>query len=253
MKGVISSITPDAHCIDLCHEVPPLNVAVGGIFLKGSRRYFPGGTVFVAVIDPSVGTDRKAIILKAYDQLYLGPDNGLLWPVIQRDVDDPDVVEWQAVSIENRDLMMDEISDTFHGRDIFAPCAAHILKGTPIEDFGPPVEELTPLEIEFPELARGEVHGKIIHIDHFGNAWTNIHRSYLDEIGWFENTDRIVTRVASCKIKGIRKSYLTDRLNKPLVLINSFGLVEIAWPGSSAKEKMHLWEGVWVDLSLAGS
>ncbi len=250
MKGVISRLAPDAHVIDLCHDVPPLNVTVASMFLIGSRKFFPDGSILIGVVDPGVGTSRNAIILKARDKYFIGPDNGLFWGIIQRDVDDRSDPDWQAVRIENHELMLDEISDTFHGRDIFAPAAAHIFNGTPFTDFGPELKELVPLDVEFPEMENNEVRGKIIHIDHFGNAWTNIHRSYLNEIGWFDKASKIVTRVASCKIRGIRKSYLTDTLNKPIALLNSFGLVEVAWPGQSAEEKMRLWKGVWVDLTL---
>ncbi len=250
MKGVIAGIMPYAHVIDLCHEVPPLNIIVAGVFLDGSWRYFPSGSIFVVVVDPGVGTDRNAVILKAHDRYFVSPDNGCIWPVVQKDIVDEGEIVWEAVKIENPDYMLPEISDTFHGRDIFAPAAAHLLAGVPMESFGSKIDSLIPLDVARPELVDDGIHGKIIHIDHFGNAWTNIHRSFLDRIGWLDRVTEIVTRVASCRISGMRRTYLTDDLNKPIALINSFGLVEIAWPGQSAKEKMRLWEGVWVDLTL---
>jgi S-adenosylmethionine hydrolase len=250
MKGVILKIVPGARIVDLCHEVPPHNMVVAGMFLDGSWKFFPEGSIFITVVDPGVGTGRNAIIMHAHNRYFIGPDNGCMWPVIQKDVGDHENGGWSIYKIENREFMLPEISDTFHGRDIFAPVAAHLLKGLPIEDFGPKLESLVPLDIEFPSIDHDEVHGKIIHIDHFGNAWTNIHRAYLNEIGWLDKTEKIITRVASCKIRGIRRTYAVDNQYKPIALINSFGLVEIAWPGQSAKEKMRLWEGVWADLTL---
>jgi len=252
MKGVIAGIAPDAHVIDLCHEVPPLNVVVAGVFLNGSWKYFPEGTIFVVVVDPGVGTDRNAIAMKAHNRYFVGPDNGCMWTVIQRDIDLPGNGGRVTYSIENKDYMLKEISSTFHGRDIFAPVAAYIYNGLNLEELGPEVKSLKPIDVQMPEIEKGKIHGKIIYIDHFGNAWTNIHRAFLDDIGWLAKTEKIVTRVASCKIKGIRSTYLAEPMNKPIALINSFGLVEVAWPGQSAKDKMRLWEGVWVDLTLEG-
>ncbi len=244
MKGVIAGIAPEVHVIDLCHQVPPQNIIVAGMFLKGSWEFFPEGSIFVVVVDPGVGTDRKAIVLKAHNRCFVGPDNGCLHPVIRDDE------KWEGVEIKNAGYMLPEVSTTFHGRDIFAPVAAHVANGVSLGEFGPAIHEVVPIDKPAPEIKGGEVHGRIIYIDHFGNAWTNITGRFLREIGWFDKAPKIVTRVASCKIIGLRQNYLTDHPNKPIALINSFDLVEVAWPGGSAKEKMRLWEGVWVDLEL---
>ena len=244
MKGVISGIAPGVRIIDLCHEVPPLNVTVAAMFLKGSWRYFPPGSIYVVVVDPGVGTERSAIIIGAQDRLFVGPDNGCLTPATEGSTG------WEAVRIENPAYLLPEISLTFHGRDIFAPVAAHLANRVPLSEFGPRIESLVPIDTPAPELKGNVVQGEIVYIDHFGNAWTNISKHFLQEIGWLEHSPRMVFNVASCKVKGLKKTYLCDQPNKPIALINSFDLVEIAWPGDSAEKKMRLWQGVWVDLML---
>lgn len=245
MKGVIARVSPETSVINLCHHVPPMNVLVAAMFLKGSCRYFPPGSIFVVVVDPGVGTSRNAIMAESGDQYFIGPDNGCLAPIIESRGAS------KVVRIENPAYIADEISQTFHGRDIFAPAAAHLAAGVPLDSFGSQLETLVTLDQPEPELVNKEVHGKIIYIDHFGNAWTNVSMDFLREIGWTDKPEKIVTTVASCKIKGLRESYLSDKPNKPIALINSFDLVEIAWPGGSAREKLRLWEGVWVDMNIA--
>ena len=244
MKGVVADIAPEAHVLDLCNNVPKHNILVTAAFLKGSWKFFPKGSIFVVVVDPQVGTDRKAVVLKAHDRLFIAPDNGCLTEIISENV------YWEAVEIQNPKYMLPEISATFHGRDIFAPVAAHLANGTPFHSIGPKLGTLTPLDIDRPELDNGRVKGKIVHIDHYGNAWTNITREFLEKIGWMENPTKIVLTVSSCKIKGLNRTYLDSEPGKPIALINSFTLLEIAWPGESAKDKMRLWEGVWVDVYL---
>jgi len=248
MKGVIARISPEATVIDLCHYVPPQNVVVGAIFLRGSIGFFPVGTIFVAVVDPGVGTDRNAVIVKTRGQYFVGPDNGLMWNTVLSDEGGED--EWEAVKIENRKYMLPEISDTFHGRDIFAPAAAHLMNGVPMKEFGPKLDKLVATDVPQPFIENDVIRGRVVYIDHFGNAWTNVSLGFLKRIGWLEKSGYIVTRVASCVIKGLQKSYIGAKANKPIALINSFKLVEIAWPGESAEKKLRLWEGVWVDMEL---
>jgi len=248
MKGVITGINPDVAIIDLCHDVPPQNITVGSIFLRGSDRFFPDGTIFIAVIDPTVGTDRKAVIVKARNKYFIGPDNGLIWITTQSDLGGED--EWEAVTIENPDLMLPVISDTFHGRDIFAPAAAHLSKGVEMSDFGGKLESLVTTDIPLCFVEDDIIRARIIHIDHYGNAWTNVHTWDLKEFGWDDKRDKIGIKLASTKINGIQSSYLAAKKNKPVAMINSFNLVEIAWPGDSAEKRLRLWEGIWVDMEL---
>lgn len=242
MKGVISGIAPNARILDLCNNVPKHNIIVTAAFLKGSWRFFPKGSIFVVVVDPEVGSGRKAALLKAHDRFFIGPDNGCLTEILTENT------SWEAVALHNPKYMLPEISTTFHGRDIFAPVAAHLANGVPFNSFGPKIDKLTPLNIQRPELKGDIVHGIITHIDHFGNAWTNVSREFLEKIGWMADPGRIVVTVSSCKIKGLSRTYHEGEPGKPMILLNSFTLLEIAWPGESAAKKMRLWEGVWVDI-----
>jgi S-adenosylmethionine hydrolase len=244
MKGVIAAIAPGVQVLDLCNNVPKHNIVVAAAFLKGSWKFFPKGGIFVIVVDPGVGTERKAILLKTRDRYFIAPDNGCLTEILGENI------PWEAVEIHNPRYMLRDISATFHGRDIFAPVAAHLAKGVSLLSFGPRVQELTQLSVPKPRFKDGIVHGVITHIDHFGNAWTNITQEFLEQLGWMEDPSRIVATVSSCKIKGLKRTYMDGETGKPLVLINSFTLMEIAWPGESAKERMRLWEGTWVDVQF---
>jgi hypothetical protein len=242
MKGAISGIAPNANIIDLCNNVPKHNILIASSFLKSSVRFFPKGSIFVVVVDPQVGTDRKPIVVKAYDRYFVGPDNGFATEIVEGNV------RWEAVQIHNPKYTLLDVSATFHGRDIFAPVAAHIANGVQLNSFGPKFETLTRLIIKKPEHKGDTLTGIITHIDHFGNAWTNITKESLGQLGWLEDSKGILTTVSTIRIRGIRRTYQDGESGKPMVLINSLNFLEIALPGDSASEKMRLMEGAQVDI-----
>jgi S-adenosyl-L-methionine hydrolase (adenosine-forming) len=242
MKGVISGIAPNVNIIDLCNKVPKHNILVASAFLKSSVRFFPKGSIFVVVVDPQVGTDRRPIVLKTYDRFFVGPDNGFVTGIIDGNS------RWEVVQIHNPKYMLLDVSATFHGRDIFAPIAAHIANGVQLSSFGPKIETLTRLIIQKPEQKGDTVHGVITHVDHFGNAWTNITKEILEQLGWLGDSKGILTTVSTIRIRGIRRTYQDGESGKPMVLINSLNFVEIALPCDSASEKMHLVEGIPVEI-----
>jgi len=246
IKTVIAALSPDTAVIDLCHDVPAHNVLVGSMFLKGSWKFSPPGSIHLAVVEKGAEGAARPLAIMAHDRYFVGPDNGILWPIVR------DAENWKGVVVENPDMMLEEVHATFHSRDIYAPIAAHLANGVPIEKMGNPINDIVKLDKPVPEMVDHRIHGRIIFIDHFGNAWTNITSKYLTEHGWLDRPGDIIVNVASCKVKGLRKSYVTESLNKPIAIINSFDLVEIAWPGESAEKKMRLWEGVWVDMILSG-
>lgn len=183
MKGVIATIHPTAHVIDVTHGVPPQDVRVGAVYLEAAFSWFPPGTVFVGVVDPGVGSDRAVVGVHLGERLFVGPDNGLVDLVARKH---PPV---QAVRIEAEAYRMARPSRTFHGRDIMAPAAAHLARGVPLSALGPPVESLCPLQVpdarpdrpstggtagtgDAPET--GAVRGVVLYCDHFGNAITNL-------------------------------------------------------------------------------
>ncbi|HEV7767030.1 MAG TPA: SAM-dependent chlorinase/fluorinase [Thermoanaerobaculia bacterium] len=163
MKGVIASRT-EVAVVDLTHEIAPFDVWEGAWFLRNVVAYWPAGTVFVCVVDPGVGTSRRIIAMEREGRMLLAPDNGLLTFVAS------DVV----CAIENASLFLPNGSNTFHGRDRFAPVAAAIANGLRLEELGPRIEKITVLEYEEPTYSSEEVRGTVMAIDRFGNVITDI-------------------------------------------------------------------------------
>jgi len=168
MKGVMLGIAPDAQLVDLTHAVQPQNIRQAAFLLLNSYRYFPAGTVFLVVVDPGVGSTRKPIAVQAGGYTFVAPDNGVLSYVLRG------AGEFEAVALENEAFRLSGTSNTFHGRDIFAPAAAHVATGVGLEQLGGQVEQPVMLP-EPPLLAEsGLIRGEELHIDHFGTAVTSI-------------------------------------------------------------------------------
>ena len=179
-KGVIKRIAPDADVIDITHGIPPQHVLRGALVLARTLPYMPVG-IHVAVVDPGVGSRRNALVLASGDgRLHVGPDNGLLVLAAERL---GGIV--RAVEIVNRSYMLEPVSHTFHGRDIFAPAAAHLALGTPLEELGPSVEpeQLVRLVVPKPEIARGRIRTTVLHVDRFGNVQLNMTAADLAAAG----------------------------------------------------------------------
>ncbi len=224
MKGVIADLAPEAQVIDLLHEIPPQDVLAGAFHLWASYRYFPPGSIFVAVVDPGVGTERKGLLLWTEDRFFLGPDNGLFSLILDG------AKEYLAYSLENQAYFLPQVSHTFHGRDIFAPCAAHLFRGVPPEEFGPRVHDL--VRLPAPPL-REEPHrlvGAVLHVDRFGNLITNIPAEKLKG----REIKAVVFRGEKIPF---RRTYAEASKGTPLALIDSDGLLEIAVREGSAYER----------------
>lgn len=178
MKSVIRKICPDAETIDLCHDVPAQNVLSGAFILSTTIPFLPEKAVVLAVVDPGVGTPRRAIAVETEHFVLIGPDNGLFTLVLERT---PAI---RAHALENPDYRLERVSSTFHGRDIFAPAAAHVAAGLDIAEFGPEVD-LKSL-VRFPEIGpiikESSVECRVVHIDHFGNCITNLSRDAMDRM-----------------------------------------------------------------------
>jgi S-adenosyl-L-methionine hydrolase (adenosine-forming) len=233
MKGVVLAIAPETRLIDLSHEIEPHNVAEGAFVLRSAYRYFPPSTIHVAVVDPGVGTSRRGLAIQTRHGTYIGPDNGLFTQVLT----DQGVVTGEnaalhdaaAVELTNPRYRMEEVSNTFHGRDIFAPSAAHYAAGTPLEELGPPVHRVALLPHALPTLRGHEVIGVIVHVDRFGNAISNLRRDDLPPSPTFE--------IAGVAVDGISSTYQDARIN---VLVGSSGLLEVAVQNGSAASTLGL-------------
>lgn len=218
MKGVIATTWPQARIVDISHRITPFFIVSAAFVLKTYAPHFPPGTVHTAVVDPGVGGDRKCIAASAGGRYYVGPDNGI-FSFIFKENDD-----YVVHAIENAKYMRAEVSDTFHGRDIFAPASAHLARGAKLADFGPRVDEPLFLHEAFPASAENAVEGKIIHIDSFGNLITNITREHL---GGFDG-GTLAIRSAGRTIIGLSGTYGEREPGELIFYFGSSGHLELA-------------------------
>lgn len=220
MKGVILGINPEVHIVDISHEIEPQNVAQAAYLLNTARPYFPDGTIHVVVVDPGVGSSRKALLTKTPCAYFIAPDNGVLEYIYK------DVVE--VVSLTNSKFQLTSISNTFHGRDIFAPAAAHLSLDVPLHEFGEPVTSFARIpQPRLEHLSDGGIAGQVIHIDRFGNLITNI----LDVD--IPHGD-IRVEIKNHMINGLSSSYIEGR--GLVAIIGSSGNLEISLPNGNAAE-----------------
>ncbi|MEM3403195.1 MAG: SAM-dependent chlorinase/fluorinase [Nitrososphaeria archaeon] len=219
MKGIILKVNPSCTIVDLTHNIPPQNVLQGAFLLKETFRFFPRQSIFVCVVDPEVGSTRKNLAIKTRNFIFLGPDNGILFPAVREDRVD------KVVSIENKAQLPEKISPTFHGRDVFAYVAAKISKGLPIEELGPMVREIKELAIPVPHVEGEKIVCKVLFIDSFGNIVTNLKR--VNFRGKLDESLEILIRGSRFTIPLVR-SYHEVKENQPLTLFNSFDCLEIA-------------------------
>jgi S-adenosyl-L-methionine hydrolase (adenosine-forming) len=261
MKGVISQIAPGALVIDLTHQIPPGQIQRAALILWQAYSYFPGGTIFVCVVDPGVGTRRRPLILntaagKSSSYTWIGPDNGLFSYILPE--------KWQAWEIENRDYLLPRRSSTFHGRDIFAPAAAHAWRGVFGDELGPEVGELVRLPSPHLELTQpGRLVGEVLYADQFGNLLTSLGRferqgeDRLQFIPWLPGADGYTFLLDGLSL------HLPDGQVLPLVgtfqaagqgcaaLVGSSGLLEIIANERSAAHLLQLEPGTRLVLQEA--
>jgi hypothetical protein len=239
MKGVILSICPEAVLVDVSHEIDPADIRSGAYVLATAYGCFPRGAIHVAVVDPGVGTSRKAVGIKVRDATLIGPDNGLFSWVLRS------APGYEAWSLENREYRLEHVSCTFHGRDIFAPAAAHVAHGVPLKAFGPPC---TPLIEDWttPKREAGRLRGEVIHIDRFGNAVTNIGMTDLERLSPL--LDRLKVVAASHCIHPISRAYGDSPPDTLITLIGSSGHLEIAVSMGNGAERLGLKTGDPIDV-----
>ena len=237
MKGVICSIVPDAPLADLSHDITPQNVLEGALFLAAAIPYFPAGTIHLVVVDPGVGTSRKPIVAQCAGQYIVCPDNGILTVLEQSH-------PVEAVHhIKNKKYRLPACSATFHGRDIFAPAAAHLALGKKMSSFGPALKSHHRITVPEATLdADNQLHGEVIHVDHFGNCITNISEAMLDDHGDYR------VQVAAQTLSPIHRTYADVPPGMPLALFGSTGNLEIAASMSNAAESLDLHQGAPVTL-----
>jgi S-adenosylmethionine hydrolase len=237
MKGVVLGINPEVKLVDICHSIMPQNIAQAAFVLSTVYELFPRSTVHLVVVDPGVGTERRAIILRTPAADFVAPDNGVLTYIIQQYSAKPVNVnqqlelgtELEAVAISKSQFWRFPVSATFHGRDILAPVAAHLSLGLPLADFGEVITSLRVLPLPRPyQTPDGTLVGHIRHIDNFGNLITSIKGSDLPQ-----KTQSVTVEVGNQKISGLSYTYGTGE--GLLALIGSSGYLEISLKGGDAR------------------
>jgi S-adenosylmethionine hydrolase len=246
--GVIATIAPDARVIDVTHGVRPGHVLQGALVLANTIRYMPAG-VHLAVVDPGVGSSRRALALRDREgRLYVGPDNGLLLPAAERF---GGVAE--AHELANAEYSLQPVSRTFHGRDLFAPAAAHLAAGVALEDLGPPVDpdQLVRLELPEPEVGQNRIRAVALVVDRFGNIALNIRRDHLGPAELAAGT-RIEVSCHGERFHAVSARTFADAARGSLILYeDSYGSLALAVSRGSAAELLRLEEGGEIVLDLA--
>lgn len=233
MKGVILGICPDATIIDITHDIPPQDVVAGALELQAAARYFPEGTVFVAVVDPGVGSARRAVAVESGGRLFVGPDNGVLAPAVASMGP-----SFRAVALEEQQYARSVVSRTFEGRDRFAPAAAWLATGVDLSALGSALAALASLDLPQPTREGSTLHGIVMRIDHFGNLTTNITRDDLDA-----PVELTIVRIAGTAIGPVRATYSDVGDGAPCALFSSTDHLEVAVRGGSAAARFGVERG----------
>jgi S-adenosylmethionine hydrolase len=234
MKGVILSINPSARLVDVTHQIGTGSVSQAALLIRETFPYFPEGTVHLAVVDPGVGSHRRLIALEAARHFFVGPDNGLFWPVF-RDFKDAKVFQ-----LTQSRYFLPSITHTFHGREIFAPVAAQLSLGLSPDSLGPIIPDPTKLITPEPYIKNGVLYGQILRTDHFGNLATNIPGKKLTD---FLESSPLRIKAGKLVIRKLSRIYADCEEGEPLALINSSGLLEIAVNLGRASEYIGLKNG----------
>jgi len=242
LKGVIWSICPQARLADLSHAITPQNVLQGALLLRRAAPYFPLGTVHLAVVDPGVGTGRRGLAARLGEQVFVGPDNGLFTAVLE-DAERAGV-EGAFVELTNRRYWRAEVSATFHGRDIFAPVAAHLAAGVPLVDLGPALNDPARIALPRAERTAGGWRAHVIGIDAFGNLTSDLPAGELPPGG------AVVVRCCGREIAGLAGSYGRRAAGELVALVDSQGLLEIAMVNGSAARELGAQVGDPIEIMI---
>jgi S-adenosylmethionine hydrolase len=242
MKGVILGICPDVTLVDITHDIPPHDVMAGALELAASYRYFPAGTIFVAVVDPGVGSARRGFAADTGDYRFVAPDNGVLTQVLRESPPK------KIVELTERRYARPTVSRTFEGRDRFAPAAAWIAKGTQLSALGRPIGDVQKLEIPVAEADADSVRGVVMRVDRFGNLVTNIDRKTVERLG---QNAAITIDAGGQRIERLVATYAELPAEGVGALFGSTDHLEIAASSSSAAGRLGLTRGAPVTVTRA--
>jgi S-adenosyl-L-methionine hydrolase (adenosine-forming) len=242
MKGVIWGIVPNVQIADISHLIGPQNIQEAALVLYRSAPYFPEETVHVVVVDPGVGTARRPIAARLGQHFFVGPDNGVItmfleyaesraWPV-------------DFVHLDQPQFWLPEVSLVFHGRDIFAPCAAHLAAGVPLISLGTPIHDPLRLKLAQPQRTERGLRGEVIHVDHFGNIATNVHREHISE------ADDVTVHIGNVEVHGLVKTFGERPVGELIALFGSTGSLILSVVNGSAAERLQAHVGDQVEVEI---
>ena len=239
MKGVALGICPEATLVDITHDIHAHDVLGGALELAAAYKYFPAGTVFVAVVDPGVGSSRRGIAAEVGECRFVGPDNGLLTLVFR------ETPPKRVVELTERRYARPTVSRTFEGRDRFAPAAAWLAKGVELSALGRPVHDFVMLTLPAPEVATDSVHGEVLRVDRFGNLVTNVDRRTFEKVS---GAGAIEITIGTQPVGRVVATYNEAGPGEICALFGSTDHLEIAANGASAAERLGLSRGAPVDI-----
>lgn len=250
MKGVILATNPAARIVDITHSIRPYDVRGASLILGSSAPYFPRGTIHVAVVDPGVGSGRRGVITATQNYYFVGPDNGLFSSVF----DDP--LHMWTREIEEDAFFLDEVSSTFHGRDVFAPVAAHLSCGIPPQEFGRVITD--PVRFDFPRVRFEDdeaILGEVIYVDHYGNLVTNIDTTVFWRFEYTEDDSphSPVIEIGGRVIDGVSPYYQAAQAGELGAQFNSWKRLEVFVPEGSAARMLGAGLGERVRVRMAGA
>ena len=240
MKGVMLTICPDATLVDITHDISPHDVLDGALQLSAAARYFPPGTIFLAVVDPGVGSARRGIAVEAGEYRFVAPDNGVLTAVLK---------EWpvkKVVELTERRYARPTVSRTFEGRDRFAPAAAWLAKGIQLTALGRPAADYHRLDIPAPAVQDGRITGVVLHIDRFGNLVTNIDRRAFEALA---RGGAVQIAAGGHTVGRLVATYTEIQPGEVCALFGSTDHLELAANAGSAAERLALGRGAGVEVS----
>lgn len=249
MKGIIWGIYPEAQIADLSHLIGPQNVAEAALLISRSVPFFPPGSIHVVVVDPGVGTARRALAASIGDWYYVGPDNGTITMLLER----AEQEKWATlfVHLDRPEYWLPNVSRIFHGRDVFAPVAAHLARGVPLRELGTPIEDPQRLDLPKPERTSNGWHGEVIHIDRFGNVASNIGVAHLGEA--LRDQGNVVVHLAGAEIKGLVGTFGERATGELIALFSSTGILIVSVVNGSAADRLGVKVGDGLNVTIPRS
>lgn len=230
MKGVIWNIVPGNPIADLSHNISPQNIREAWLVLERTAHFFPPETVHIVVVDPGVGTKRRPIAAQFGNQFFVGPDNGVCTPLLERAEKENETIE--VVHLDKPEFWLDKVSNVFHGRDIFSPCGGHIANGVPLKVIGTPITDVIRHHLPKPEIKNEAINCEVMHIDHFGNLIANIRRENIEKLGTVNIT------IGDAKLEGIADTFGNVPEGELVAVFSPNDYLMIAVRNGSAKERL---------------